>query len=64
MRDSWSAPPGFRKLITHVFLEGDQYLESDAVFAVKSSLIAKPKIRDGALTIEYDFGLFRDSDQV
>jgi catechol 1,2-dioxygenase len=28
-------------VITHVFVEGDPYLESDAVFAVKDSLIAK-----------------------
>ena len=52
--------PGHRKLITHLFLEGDEYLESDAVFAVKSSLIVTPRMKDGALTIEYDFGLSRE----
>jgi len=31
--------PGFRRLVTHVFARGDEYLESDAVFGVKSSLI-------------------------
>jgi hydroxyquinol 1,2-dioxygenase len=31
---------GFRKLVTHVFRAGDPYLESDAVVAVKTSLIA------------------------
>jgi hydroxyquinol 1,2-dioxygenase len=31
--------PGFEKLATHVFVEGDQYLDSDAVFGVKDSLI-------------------------
>ncbi len=31
--------PGFRRLITHVFVDGDQYLDSDAVFGVKESLI-------------------------
>jgi len=31
--------PGYKTLITHVFKEGDQYLGSDAVFGVKSSLI-------------------------
>ena len=31
--------PGFRRLVTHVFAEGDAYLESDAVFGVKNSLI-------------------------
>ena len=52
---------GYRKLITHLFLEGDEYLESDAVFAVKSSLIVTPRMKDGALTIEYNFGLSRES---
>jgi hydroxyquinol 1,2-dioxygenase len=31
--------PGYKTLITHVFKEGDQYLDSDAVFGVRSSLI-------------------------
>lgn len=31
--------PGYETLITHVFEEGDKYLESDAVFGVKDSLI-------------------------
>lgn len=31
--------PGFHSLITHVFAAGDRYLDSDAVFGVKSSLI-------------------------
>jgi hydroxyquinol 1,2-dioxygenase len=31
---------GYEKLITHVFRDGDQYLDSDAVFGVRSSLIA------------------------
>ena len=33
--------PGYQPVITHVFVEGDPYLESDAVFAVKDSLIGK-----------------------
>ena len=32
--------PGYEKLITHVFREGDRYLDSDAVFGVRSTLIA------------------------
>ena len=32
--------PGFERLITHVFRDGDEYLDSDAVFGVRSSLIA------------------------
>ncbi len=31
--------PGYEKLITHIFVEGDKYLESDAVFGVKDSLV-------------------------
>lgn len=31
--------PGYETLITHVFQEGDEYLDSDAVFGVKESLI-------------------------
>jgi hydroxyquinol 1,2-dioxygenase len=33
--------PGYERLITHVFREGDRYLDSDAVFGVRSSLIAR-----------------------
>jgi catechol 1,2-dioxygenase len=32
--------PGYRRLITHVFVAGDPYLDSDAVFGVKQSLVA------------------------
>jgi hydroxyquinol 1,2-dioxygenase len=31
---------GYQTIVTHVFTEGDPYLDSDAVFGVKSSLIA------------------------
>jgi hydroxyquinol 1,2-dioxygenase len=31
--------PGYERLITHVFRAGDRYLDSDAVFGVRSSLI-------------------------
>lgn len=31
---------GYRKLVTHTFVGGDPYLDSDAVFGVKRSLIA------------------------
>jgi hydroxyquinol 1,2-dioxygenase len=31
--------PGFRRLVTHLFVDGDRYLDSDAVFGVKESLI-------------------------
>lgn len=32
--------PGFQKLVTHTFVGGDPYLESDAVFGVKAALVA------------------------
>jgi hydroxyquinol 1,2-dioxygenase len=32
---------GFAKLVTHLFLEGSEYLESDVVFGVKRSLIRR-----------------------
>ena len=31
--------PGYQTLVTHLFVRGDPYLESDAVFGVKDSLI-------------------------
>jgi hydroxyquinol 1,2-dioxygenase len=32
--------PGYEPLVTHVFIDGDKYLTSDAVFGVKPELIA------------------------
>jgi hydroxyquinol 1,2-dioxygenase len=32
--------PGYQPLVTHVFIDGDPYLDSDAVFGVKPELIA------------------------
>jgi protocatechuate 3,4-dioxygenase beta subunit len=52
--------PGYRTLVTHLFLAGDSFLDSDAVFGVKASLIVQPQERAGRLTIEYQFGLARD----
>ena len=33
------AADGYETLVTHIFVNGDPYLESDAVFAVKNSLV-------------------------
>jgi len=52
--------PGYRTLVTHLFFEGDQYLESDAVFGVKDSLIVRPELNNGTSTVAYDFGLARE----
>lgn len=35
----WIKAPGYEPLITHVFRNGDKYLDSDAVFGVRSTLI-------------------------
>jgi hydroxyquinol 1,2-dioxygenase len=35
-----AAAEGYESLTTHVFVAGDEYLDSDAVFGVKSSLVA------------------------
>jgi protocatechuate 3,4-dioxygenase beta subunit len=49
--------PGHQKIVTHIFVGGDDYLESDAVFGVKSSLIADFQRVDGATMwqAEFDF---------
>jgi hydroxyquinol 1,2-dioxygenase len=61
--------PGYQQVITHVFVEGDPHLDSDAVYAVKDSLIAKyKKVNDAAeakklgmpspfLRLDWDFRL-------
>jgi len=64
---------GYQTLITHVFVNGDKYLDSDAVFAVKDSLIADFVLNDDPAEaekygydgpfyeLEYDFGLVRQA---
>ncbi len=50
--------PGYETLITHVFRNGDGYLDSDAVFGVRQSLVADwVKQPDGNYLVEYDFVL-------
>ena len=55
----------------HVFAEGDEYLNLDAVFATKSSLVGRfehcddtnqaesYKVRTAFTKLEFDFGLMR-----
>ena len=62
---------GYETLITHLFQEGGQYLESDAVFGVRSSLVTNwvrhepGQTPDGKTsdevfhTLQYDFVLNR-----
>jgi hydroxyquinol 1,2-dioxygenase len=40
--------PGYESVVTHLFVKGDPYLESDVVFGVKDSLIADFKRSDSA----------------
>lgn len=68
--------PGYKTLITHVFRAGDPYLTSDAVFAVKRSLITEfARHEPGAApdgtamsvpyyTASYDFTLAPDEEAV
>jgi hydroxyquinol 1,2-dioxygenase len=61
--------PGFETLVTHVFVAGDKWLDSDAVFGVKESLVAElpertdPLYPDGTPApalwrhLSYPFGL-------
>jgi hydroxyquinol 1,2-dioxygenase len=50
--------PGYETLITHVFRNGDPYLDSDAVFGVRQSLVADWVMQaDGTCLVEYDFVL-------
>jgi len=61
--------PGFERLVTHVFVAGDKYLDSDVVFGVKDSLIRAFErcppgrapdgrmVSDGYFHLNYDFGL-------
>jgi hydroxyquinol 1,2-dioxygenase len=63
--------PGYERVATHLFVEGDKYLDSDAVFGVKHSLVVEfknhpagpaPDGRKSAVpfcTAEFDFKLVR-----
>ena len=50
--------PGYETLITHVFRKDSDYLDSDAVFGVRQSLVCDwvPQ-PDGSFVLEYDFVL-------
>ena len=48
--------PGYQRLITHVFRDKDGYLDSDAVFGVRQSLVADwVQQADGSYRMDYDF---------
>jgi protocatechuate 3,4-dioxygenase beta subunit len=50
--------PGYATLVTHLFVRGDVYLDSDAVFGVKDSLVVDfKKSGSGEWSAHYDFVL-------
>ena len=50
--------PGYQTLITHVFRDDSDYLDSDAVFGVRQSLVCAWEPQpDGTYLLEYDFVL-------
>jgi hydroxyquinol 1,2-dioxygenase len=50
--------PGYETLVTHVFRRGDTYLDSDAVFGVRKSLIGDwVRLSDGTYRLDFDFVL-------
>ncbi len=54
----WITAKGYRPLITHLFVKGGKYLDSDAVFGVKPELIVDfRKDKDGVARASYDFVL-------
>ena len=46
---------GYETLVTHLFVTGDPYLDSDAVFGVKQSLIVDLKDEIGPVSIALIF---------
>jgi hydroxyquinol 1,2-dioxygenase len=58
---------GYRELVTAIYLAEDQYIDSDVVFGVSSSLVVSPRENDpgapikGTPAIRYDFHLGRAS---
>ena len=50
--------PDYERLITHVFRDNDRYLDSDAVFGVRQSLVADwVRQFDGVYSLNFDFVL-------
>jgi hydroxyquinol 1,2-dioxygenase len=56
----WITAPGYKPLITHLFVKGGKYLDSDAVFGVKPELIIDfKKGKDSIARAHFDFVLMR-----
>jgi hydroxyquinol 1,2-dioxygenase len=57
--------PGHQRLVTHTFVDGDEYLSSDAVFGVKNTLVAeyqRTEHADAAWRCQFDFVLTPTTD--
>ena len=56
----WITAKGYKPLITHLFVKGGKYLDSDAVFGVKPELIIDfKKGKNGVASAHYDFVLMK-----
>lgn len=54
----WITASGYKPLVTHLFVKGGRYLDSDAVFGVKPELVVEfKKGKDGLTYARYDFVL-------
>jgi hydroxyquinol 1,2-dioxygenase len=60
--------PGYRELVTALYLAGDEHLEDDVVFGASGDLVAEVKANDpsspikGVPSIHFDFSLARESE--
>ena len=62
------AAPGYRELVTALYLAGDEHLEDDVVFGASGDLVVEVKNNDagapikGLPSINFDFSLARESE--
>jgi hypothetical protein len=60
--------PGYRELVTALYLAGDEHLQDDVVFGSSGDLVAEVKENDpsspikGLPSIHFDFSLARESE--
>ena len=60
--------PGYRELVTALYLAGDEHLEDDVVFGASGDLVAEEKANDpaspipGVPSIHFDFSLARETE--
>ncbi len=62
------AAPGYRELVTALYLAGDEHLEDDVVFGASGDLVVEVKSNDpacplqGLPSVHFDFSLARESE--